>query len=58
MVKCKIKQTKTGTRKYAHTQKKQNQNQIKHKAREQPGKQKYPKIKSVRIKTNKNSRLQ
>ena len=34
MVKSKIKQTKTETRKLTHTQKKQKQNQINQKARE------------------------
>ena len=38
MVKSKIKQTEKETRKHAHTQKKQKQNQINQKARDQQNK--------------------
>ena len=47
MVKSKIKQIETETRKQAHTQKKQKQNQINQIAREQPDKQKNPRTKSI-----------
>ena len=46
MVKSKIIQTETETRKHAHTEKKQKQNKINQIAREQPDKQKNPRRKS------------